>query len=527
MKKVTHYFTDFLLFALLAWPATNAHGQDRATGRLDSLFRSLAQHEELNGSVLIARQGRPIYQQSFGFARFAPAQANDRRTGFALASVAKVFTATAVLQLRDRGRLALDEPLKKYLPEFPYSAITIRQLLSHTSGLPDYELYEAQMDANPGKVFTNQDVLPALKKWKKPLGSRPGEKWEYSNTNYLLLALLVEETSGLRFQHYVQKHIFGPVGMKDTYFSADPARVADEHRAANYEYPYLYSARLQNVDSLAKYHWRLHGASGFVGQGNVTTTPADMLRFDDALYQGRLLKAATLAEAFTPTKLLSGHAAVADLGLGQTSYGLGWMLFLDSAGSQVVGHTGGQPGALSIFLRDLTHRQTVVLFDNAFHRGLYRAGLNALNLLQHQPTVARRQSLGPVYGRTLVAQGADAAFCKWQELKADSIHYVLRESDLNSLGLQLLHTAAFDQEHRLALEVLRTNILLFPASFNTYDSYGEGLALAGKRTEAIQMYRQSIALNPGNEAGKRALVKLLDDPRQPTETQPSRPQTLH
>lgn len=98
-------------------------------------------------------------------------------------------------------------------------------------------------------------------------------------------------------------------------------------------------------------------------------------------------------------------------------------------------------------------------------------------------------------------------------MRADSAHYTLREDDLNTLGLQLLHTAAFDQEHRLALDVLRLNVLLFPVSFNTYDSYGEGLALAGKRPEAIQMYQQSVVLNPRNEEGRRALAKLLRNPK--------------
>jgi len=282
--------------------------------KLDSLFNSLYTYRQINGNVLVAENGSSIYKKSFGFADFENKTLNSDNTRFALASVSKVFTSTAILQLKDKDKLKLDDPFIKFFSDFPYPDITIRNLLSHTSGLPDYDLYEEQIDQNPNKIFSNTDVLPSLKMWKKTLSSRPGEKWEYSNTNFCLLALLVEKLSGLEFQKYLQKHIFTPAKMNNTYFQTDSLRLKDNNRAINYEYRFLFSLKYQNVDSLKKYRWRLYNVSGFIGQGNIITTTDDLLKFDNLLYLGKILKPSTFEEAFTPTKLKNGETDNASIG---------------------------------------------------------------------------------------------------------------------------------------------------------------------------------------------------------------------
>ncbi|ASU36362.1 serine hydrolase domain-containing protein [Mucilaginibacter xinganensis] len=507
MKTTTK--TLFLLILCMVTTA-RAGGQDIRM-RLDTFFKSLYQYGEINGNVLVAEQGNIIYQQSFGLADFENNIPNTDNTEFSLASVSKTFTSTAVLQLRDKNKFKLDEPLAKYLPDFPYRKITIRNLLSHTSGLPDYELYEKQITENPGKIFSNKDVLSSLKMWNKPLSFTPGEKWQYSNTNYCLLALLVEKVSGITFQQYVKQYIFTPAKMNSTYFLKNATHVQDNKRAVNYEYPFLFSDKMQNVDSLAKYRWRTFSASGFIGQGNVITTAADLLKFDDALYHNKLLKKSTLDEAFTPAKLNNGENNIANIGIGKTSYGLGWFIFADSSSGKMVFHTGGQPGALSIFIRNITKKQTVIIFDNTFNRSIYGNGINTMAILNGKAIIIRKKSLTKVYGKVLAIKGVDAAFCKLQRLRADSAHYYLSEGEMNELGLQLLYSGNFTNHDELALETLKLNTLFFPASFNTYDSYGEALAKTGKIQESIFMYKRSIELNPDNEGGKQALKSLLTD----------------
>ena len=176
---------------------------------------------------------------------------------------------------------------------------------------------------------------------------------------------------------------------------------------------------------------------------------------------------------------------------------------------KIVWHTGGQPGGLSIFLRNITRKQTVIMFDNAFHKNLYGEGVNTMSILNNKPVVFYKKSLTKDYGSALVGKGIDVAFCKLEQLKADSAHYYLSEDDMNDLGLQLLYEPSFNGHDELSLEVLKLNTLLFPNSFNTYDSYGEALAKTGKKDEAVIMYKKSLDLNPESEGGKKALKELL------------------
>jgi CubicO group peptidase (beta-lactamase class C family) len=477
--------------------------------KLDSLFKVLHSYGQINGNVLAAENGQPIYKKSFGYSNFETKTPHNENSIMSLASITKTFTAIATLQLKEKGKLKLDDSVKKYLKDFPYPDITIRNLLSHTSGLPDWDLFEEEIKNNPNKIFTNKDVLPSLKVWKKPLENKPYEKWEYSNINYVLLAIIIEKITGIGYQEYVRQHIFVPAKMYNTSFKMDSVALVGKHKSINYIYPFKYSSALQNVDSIERFHWNVYCLRGIVGQGNGVSTTDDLFKFDQILYSGKLLKTSTLEEAFTPTKLTSGEYANADINIGKASYGLGWFVFDDKTNGKVVWHTGGVPGALSILLRNIDKKQTVIILDNTFSSGIYKNGVNAMNILNNKPIVKTKQSLTRIYGSTLVNKGIDIAFVKFQELRDDTTHFYYSEEDMNDLGYQLLYGASFNGHNELALEVLKQNILLFPNSSNTYDSYGEALAKNGKKEEAIYMYRKSIKLNPENESGKTALEELL------------------
>lgn len=480
------------------------------TRQLDSLFNELYAYRQINGNVLVAENGLPVYWQSFGYANFKAKTPNNDSSVFSLASVAKIFTSTAILQLKEKRKLQLDDVVTKYFPDFPYPEITIRHLLTHTSGLPEIEIFRQQVQNNPGKIFTNKDFLPTLTNVKQPLGFTPNDKYQYTNANYILLALLVEKISKTTFQAYLQKNIFSPAKMTHTWFQKDNAHTADKNRVIDYEYPFLFSTELENVDSLKKYRVRLLNLSGFVGNGNIVSTNTDMLKFDQALYTGKLIKPSSLQEAFTPNKLNNGQPVHTSLGGEEASYGLGWFILADSSNGKIVGHTGGVPGALSIILRNTDKKQTVILFDNAFHTSLFKTGVHAMNMLNNKPIATVRQSLVKLYGSSLMMdKDIDKAFTRLQELRDDTAHFYLSEEDMNELGLQLLYAPTFAGHDALALEVLKLNTLLFPDGFNTYDSYGEALAKVGKKEEAIFMYRKSLTLNPGNEGGKKILAELL------------------
>jgi CubicO group peptidase (beta-lactamase class C family) len=478
----------------------------------DQFFKALESDKNINGNVLLAENGNILYRRSFGFADFENKKLNDDGTRFQFDSISKTITAVAVLQLREKGKLKLEDKLVKYFPTFPYPTISLRHLLTHTSGLPGNELFEETVTKNPDRVITNEDIIPELILRQRPLKFQPGERWSYSNSNFNLLALLVEKISGLKFEAYLKRNIFDPAKMDSAY--VETTLINSQHLPAEayyYDYPFPYSSNLVRIAdsfSLPRFKIEYFNLYGLSGGGSIKGTTNDLYKFDQALTGETLLKAATLEEAFTPIKLNSGENAVADFGgVLKTWFGLGWFILDDNSAGKIVGHTGGRYGSQTMFLRNLDKKQAVIFFDNAESEGVYRHALTAMNILNNKPPLIHPKSLVRIYGRALLNNGTDFAIGRLLELKPDTVHYRLRESEMNDLGYYLLSNGYSFQ----ALETFKVTILLFPESWNAYDSYAEGLWRTGKNKEAVRMYRKSIELNPDNEAGKQMLKKIENE----------------
>lgn len=486
---------------------------------IQTYFSQLATLKQLNGNMLLATSGKPVIVFSSGFADFNKQKTNTSFSRFNLASISKIFTSTAILQLRDKGKLSLDEPLKKYISDFPFADVTIRHLLTHTSGLPDLELFEDLVKQFPDTVMTNKDVIPELKKWKRGLNFKPGDKYQYCNTEYNLLAILIEKLSGISFNDYLRENIFRPCGMASTYVSlyphpneGDDPLVVTMHMQAHPRYDTTYVP----VNSLARFRYLVYNNQGTVGAGNVISTTADLLRFDRAFFAGRLLKKSSVNEAFIPVKLNDGtvyYSPSMDTiqGEGKMSYGLGWEILEQPVYGRSVGHGGFKFGLATYFLHNLDKDQTIIGFDNTagpeFGQVITSAQL-LLNAAKPLP-FRTKKSLVTAYGMALVQKGPDHAASIFNALKSDTLNYYLNDWEMNDLGYHLFYAATFADHQKLALEVFKLATFVFPDRFNPYDSYGQLLRETGNREDAILMYRKSIQLNPKNEDGIKALNELL------------------
>jgi CubicO group peptidase (beta-lactamase class C family) len=500
--------TSIILLICLLSCFSFAQPDAKVVQKLDDYFTNLAKEGEINGGILVAENGKIVYEKSIGYADFEVKRLNTKDTEFHLASISKTFTAVAVLQLKEKGKLNLDDKFVKYFPDFPYPEITLRHLLSHTSGLPDYELFDKLIEDNPQRVFENKDIIPTMKKAQTPLKFEPGEKWHYGNFNFALLALLVEKLSGQKFEDYLKKNIFEPAQMTRTYVKTALINPnATPNQAYNYFYPFLFSSEFVSADknfSNARYKKHFYNM-GFIGQGNVTSTTGDLLKFDQALYAGVLLKNETLEEAFTPTKLKSGeNNKIPNIGgMGTAFNGLGWFIFEDTSAGKIVWHTGGKPGVVTIFLRNVAKKQTVVVLDNASSPGLYRKGMSAMNILNGKPILPVKKSLARIYGQMLIAKGADSAAVRLNELKADTENYNLLQDEFNNMAYEMMDNNLMPA----ALETLKLNTFLFPGSDFVYESYGDALLRTGKREEAIAMFKKSLSINPENKYAIENLKK--------------------
>jgi CubicO group peptidase (beta-lactamase class C family) len=484
---------------------------------IQTYFDDLGRRGQHNGNFLVADQGRVVINFSSGYANFSTKTLNSTGSHFNLASISKVITATAILQMRDRAKLQLDEPVAQYLPGFPFKDITIRHLLTHTSGLPDLELFEDLVKQFPDTIITNRDILPELIKWKRGLYFKPGDDFRYCNTEYNVLALLVEKTSGMAFTAYLKKYIFGPAGMGDTYLSIPSIKQKKGGLTAQPQMKLHpgYDSTFTAVDSTTRYKYLTYNNSGTLGQGSVMSTTADMLEFDDAYFNGKLLAATTINEAMTPLKLNNGttpnqHMDTMD-GEGSMTFGLGWEIFEQPLYGKSVGHGGFKFGLATFYLHNLEKNQTIIGFDNTAGSEFGRFIASVLALLNGgQPMVFRTsKSLVTLYGTALVKQGADHAAAVFNSEKANKTGYYLNEGEMNDLGYNLYYMSAFEGHKEMGLEVFKMATFIFADSYNTYDSYGQLLKDMGKTDDAIMMYQKSILLNPENEDGKRVLDELL------------------
>jgi len=480
--------------------------------RLDSLFTAPGNFESLNGSVLIAERDKVIYRRSFGFSNIDEKKLNSATSSFNIASITKTFTSTAILQLLEKGKLQLDDAFQKYFPSFPYPAITIRNLLTHTSGLTDLETYFRIIDSLPNKIFTQDDIIPAIIHLNRPLKFKPGDDFDYCNINYELLALLIQHLTKTSYPEYIRKHIFKPAGMTHSYFKALRPASADTNRVTNYMFATMYDADYTPADSIKDRRLQqvFRNLKNLMGDGNIITTQEDLLLYRKALFGGKLLRPQTLAAAITPNRLNNNkdYTEFPDPKIGKLQYGLGWEVVVDTSSGKIVSHGGHFPGIWTSLVHNVSKDQTIIVYDNTDWSGPYLLSRMAMNILNNKPVTSMlsKRVLAKLYGQTLIKEGPEAAFAKLIELKDDTVHYVLRERDMNKLGYQFLFNSHIQQ----SLETFKINIFLHPNSSNAYDSYGDALAKNGEKSEAIIMYKKAVFLDPKNTESINKLKKLTD-----------------
>lgn len=507
------YCKSTLLALALLLCSTAVFGQAKQAA-LDKYFSALAANQRFNGNVLVAEQGKIVYQKSFGYADFKTKRLNTLNSDFTICSITKTFVATAILQLQDRGKLNVTDYVAKYLPTFPYKNITITHLLTHTTGLRPYDdFFESLRLAHPDTVFTNADILPRYAKLKLPLLFQPGESVQYDNINFMFASIIVEKITGLPISKYVEENIFKPVGMKDTFIpkTAFYNWTPEESRNLSllYFYPHAYSDKLVKADTVAYFlkYWHAYKISG---EGEIISTTPDLLKYDQALYTGQLVSAKSLKQAYTPFKLANGH-------YNSYYFGLGWMIYPDSTSGKMVRYSGGAVGVKSHILRNITRNQTVIAIDNT-NNPIDDVALDAMKLLNGRSCKPAGKSAAKAVGIALRKGGANAARQEANKCEKDTLSYSINENEFNTLGYDLMDgngmatliEGAPKTNITEALEVFRITTELFPRSWNAYDSYGEALRKNGQRELASKMYQKSIGLNPGNEGGKQALKEMQD-----------------
>jgi len=326
MKKMTRLLLTVLSgFSLSLSPAVG-QSPGRLTAEFDRIISSEFKAREPGGVVLVARSGRVIYKRAFGMANVELDVPMKEEMVFNIASITKQFTAVAVLQLAEQGKLSLQDEVTKYLPDYPVNGqkITVENLLTHTAEIPG-SAPEAMTSLQGRKNLVSlQEVIATFK--SRPLDFTPGTKWGYSNNGYMLLGAIIEKVSGVSYPKYLEANIFKPAGMTQTLFGDD--HVIIKNRAASYVYSRAESQFLNARNDKVETAY---------SAGAIQSTAEDLFKWNQALYSHRLIKKESLEKAQTEYKLPGGK---------RTHYGYGWFIG-NIKGSPLVEHGGNMGGFMS------------------------------------------------------------------------------------------------------------------------------------------------------------------------------------
>lgn len=311
-----------------------------------------------SGGILVAKNGQVLYEYYGGYSDEAGVEPVGPDTRFHVASTSKTFTSIALMQQVQAGKVHLDDSIQVYFPLFPYHGITVRNLLNHSSGLPNYAHLFPSYKWDEQRTATNTDVLYLFYANRPNLEFAPGKKFRYSNTNFALLALIVEKASGQFFPKYVADSIFAKAGMQNSFVLSyqNPGNYMPSWDGGGRVYPFNF------LDAI-------------YGDKNVYTTCRDLLKYDSAISSGALLKQQWLDTAWTPNFMDRHYGDTLEY------YGLGWRLKVFSDSLKISYHNGWWHGNNAVFHHIPADSAVIIVTGNRMNNRIYQAG-KAANLFR-------------------------------------------------------------------------------------------------------------------------------------------------
>ncbi len=474
-----------LSFLALLFTSSMAFGQTKSE-QIDELLKEYLAYSKFNGSALVAKDGKVIFKKGYGMANMEWDIPNSPYTKHRLGSVTKQFTAMLILQLAAEGKLDLQAPITTYLPEYPKEngdKITTHHLLTHTSGIPNYTSFPDFFKDVSRDPYTPEEFTTKFQDME--LEFTPGEKFNYSNSGYFLLGVLIEKLSGKTYEEMLDEKIFFPLGMKESGF--DHHSDILKNRATGYE----------------------NNGNGFINSpfldmsipyaaGSLYATVEDLYLWDQALYTNKLLPQKYMDMYFKP------HIPA----FGSFHYTYGWMVGNEALGNTtdsiaVITHGGGINGFNTQISRQLSDKSLIVLLNNTGGAPLGKITQSILGIINDKTYDLPKTPLASKLLEVIETKGIDAGVAYFEKNK-DNKDFDVNENDMNQAGYQLLMTDKIKE----AIQVFKLNIDAYPKSANVYDSYAEALMKSGDNKGAIENYTKAVEMNPGNENAINMLTKL-------------------
>jgi CubicO group peptidase (beta-lactamase class C family) len=461
-----------IITALLA--CSPGYGQD-ISEKIDQLINSYYQNGIFNGAVLVSQKGNVVYKKAFGIADRDWNIPHTTDTKFKIASLSKAFTALAIMQMVSVGEISLNGKIKDYIPDYAGQlgdSITIHELLNHSSGIrsnldPEEELIKQRLHHDLREMVNYAETSKLLFK--------PGSRFEYSNFGYNILAYIIQSVSGKHYADVLKEKIFDPAGMKST--GQYDNSLVESRLAKGYEYKLIYGYR--NADFV--------DASLTTGPGGIISTVEDLYLFDRALYSDKLIPHESLTGIFKPYQ--------------PGNYGYGWFIskrMVNGVSDSLViaDHSGSIDGFGSYMARILNDSSFVVVLKNQRADTYIDPGFapdmgrQIISILYGENVILPKISVARHIASLIGNCGIDIAINEYYRIvKEKPDNYNLGESELNKLGIELYFRFSMPNE---ALKIFEVNMLQFPRSYNTYDSYAFILMKKGDYASSIKYYRLGL-----------------------------------
>ncbi len=450
--------------------------------KLEALMRSYHQFNMFDGAVLVAEKGKIIYKGAFGMANHEWDIANTVDTKFMLGSVSKPITAILVLIQVQKGLIDLDKTISDYIPEYSKkngNRITIRQLLSHSSGMPNYDIIKDFFPLISRKNFSRDEYMRLY--MDSALVFEPGTNYYYSSWGYFTLGYILERVTGKSYAALMKEDIFDKTGMNNS-GSYYHTQIVNK-RASGYDY------------SLGGYtSGDFRDQSNTMGTGDLYSTVEDLFKLHLAISNNTLINKNLTEQMFTP-------------GIRPWRYGFGWFnqnfRYSDTDSVFANYHLGTTEGFLSFLIRIPSTNSLVVFLCNSAPTHFFGIATNLLKILYDKPVVLK-QPVHKVLETLLAKSDGKKAVEAYKRIKADSAHYYIDWLAMDQLGNQLYDLKRYE-DARLIFE---NNAIEFPqrdlACFDLAKTYEKLL----RKEDAIIYYKKALALNPGYEEAKNRLKNL-------------------
>jgi CubicO group peptidase (beta-lactamase class C family) len=477
-KKAYRIIIQFVISALIfTRSGTMVVAQDKSnltdaqlTAWIKEYMDNAVRFDHFSGSVLVVKKGKPVFQKAYGMANYETETPNTLNTKFRIGSISKQFTAAAIMQLQENGKLNINDPVCRYLDTCPdsWKLITIKNLLNHTSGIVNFTRLTEASGNFLILPHTHSEVVNTFR--NIPLESAPGKEYNYNNAGYYLLGLIIEKVSGSTYADYLQKNIFVPLGMNNT--GIDDQKTIVKNRASGYQLGndfVFYNTDYTNMQILFSI-------------GGLYSTVSDLLLWEQSFSTAKLLSHSSIVEMFTP---------------GKGNYGYGW--WIDKLGNcNRMYHDGGITNFSSSLQKLPDDEITVIAISNRGDDGGIRVAYDIAGKICGVPATIRgiQPELMNLNAEKLVEIVTDA--------KSNFPIFDIQESKVEEIGNYLM----LFKKNKQAVEVFKLNTKLYPESADPYFKLAVAYTAIGEKKLAISNFKHCLKLQPENKAAIEQLKKL-------------------